>query len=190
MQPVGMSTPSERCDVQKEGTTRIGVRTDILSSLKLGGSGSLSPSELPLWGYQCSPCTHPCLRAIWICLYPQHLGRAVEVFQTGHGPVLSWEYPACLLRRTYSQDFPRRDYGITVHICLSQFISSLKVGAFLLISFCKGRGLPRLSEATDLLSLSMDARFLRPPKLLRLIIVLRRPDVGVPWPTKRGLTGS
>ena len=83
-----------------------------------------------------------------------------------------------------------RDYSITVHIYFSQFISSLKVGAFLLISFCKGRGLPRLSEATDLLSLSMDVRFLRPPKLLRLIIVLRRPDVGVPWPTKRGLTGS
>jgi hypothetical protein len=30
-----------------------------------------------------------------------------------------------------------RDYGITVHIYFSQFISSLKVGAFLLISFCK-----------------------------------------------------
>jgi hypothetical protein len=89
---------------------------------------------LPLRGHRCSPGTHPCPRAIRICLYPQHLGRALEAFQTGHGLVLSWVYPACLLRRTYSQEFPRRDYSITVHIILDcQFISPLKVGAFLLM---------------------------------------------------------
>jgi hypothetical protein len=48
-------------------------------------------------GYQCSPCTHPCLRAIWIYLHPHCFGQSVEAFQTSWGLVLTWKYPVCLL---------------------------------------------------------------------------------------------
>jgi len=85
-----------------------GAQTGILSSLKLGGYGVSVALRVAPPGVSVLPRAQTGMRAIRTRLYLQRLGRGVEAFQTGHGLVLPWKYPACLLRRGYSQDFPRR----------------------------------------------------------------------------------
>jgi len=46
----------------------------VLQNFHSWATGSFLSQTLPLWGCQYSLCTHPCLRAIWICLYPWYWG--------------------------------------------------------------------------------------------------------------------
>jgi len=109
---------------------------DILSSLKLGGSGvSVALRVAPL-GVSVLP-LHASLSA---CNLDMPLSTAPGA-GCGGIPNRSWTGfvvgVSCMPSpKGLSAGLSTRDYGITVHIYFSQFISSLKVGAFLLISFC------------------------------------------------------
>jgi len=46
----------------------------VLQNFHSWATGSFLSQTLPLWGHHCSLCTHPCLRAIWIRLYPRYWG--------------------------------------------------------------------------------------------------------------------
>jgi hypothetical protein len=47
---------------------------------------------------------------------PTALGTDYGSIPNRYRLVLSWEYPACLLWRTYPQDFPQKDLRIGIYI--------------------------------------------------------------------------
>jgi len=108
------------------------VLADILSSLKLGGSGvSVALRVAPL-GVSVLP-LHASLSA---CNLDMPLSTALGA-GCGGIPNRSWTGfvvgVSCMPSpKGLFAGLSTRDYDITVHICFLQFISSLKVGAFLL----------------------------------------------------------
>jgi len=133
--------------------------TDMLSSPKLGGSHfctyfriishdqagferthygvlrSSLPLKLPLWGYQCSLCMHPCLHAIEICLYPvpQYGQWNRNILNLITGVLMDQPAIKDLMVRLSQRGVSYTILNISRSINISQFISSLKVGAFLLM---------------------------------------------------------